>query len=55
MLNLVKSMQRSNYLRALSLVDVGLNEKGFKELCELITHQKSLLYLDISWNNMLPA
>ena len=39
----------------LSLVDVGLNEKGFKELSELISNQKSIISLDISWNSMLPA
>ena len=48
-------MQRSNYLRVLSLVDVGLNETGFKELCELIGNQKTLTSLDLSWNSMIPA
>ena len=48
-------MQRNNHLRVLSLVDVGLNEKGFKELSELISNQKSITSLDISWNSMLPA
>ena len=52
---LVKNMTGKNYLRKLSLVSVGFNEESFYALIEVVKKTKTLTYLDISWNQLVPA
>ena len=50
---LLKQMKGRNYLRKLSLVEAGLNEFSLKPLTEMVAKQKTLIYLDISWNGLM--
>lgn len=44
-----------NYIKKLSLVDVGLNTYSTNELCKTVEQMKYLVSLDISWNFLLPG
>ena len=47
-------MKGRNYLRKLSLVASGLNDSSFRSLIEVVKTTKMLVYLDISWNKLVP-
>ena len=52
-LELCKYLRR-NYLRKLSLVDVGLNTESILILSQVVKSSKTLISLDISWNTLKP-
>jgi len=52
--DLVRHMRQKNYLRKLSLVEAGLNDFSLVNLCEVVRTQKTLVSLDVSWNQLMP-
>ena len=51
---LLRSIKEKTFLRKLSLVRAGINDKSFKSLVELVKSSKMLIHLDISWNKLVP-
>ena len=52
---LIRSIRQRNYLRKLSLIEAGLNDFSLLHLCEVVRTQKTLMSLDISWNQLMPT
>lgn len=52
---LLDALRQKSQLRKLSLVQVSFSETGIKKMTEIVGTCKSLVALDISWNQIKPA
>lgn len=53
-LKLIKILNEKSYIQKLGLVDIGIEEEAFKELCSLVSNNTQIIEIDIRKTQVKP-